>query len=149
MDRTEPVIDLDLARMVLASQPFSALLGARLKSFGTDHATLQLDVRKELTQQHGYVHGGVVSYLVDNAVTFAAGTALGADLVTAGFTIDYLRPASGVRLEADAAIVRAGAGSAVVRCDVHSIDAAGVLTWCAVGQGRVSVRPERELADGP
>lgn len=141
MDRTSVrPPDLELARKVLAAQPFSVLLGTRLKAFGGDCATVEIDVREDLTQQHGYVHGGVVSYLIDNAITFAAGTALGVDLVTAGFTVDYLRPARGVRLEADAVVVRAGTGMAVVRCDVHSIDEDGVSTWCAVGQGRVSAR---------
>lgn len=134
MDRTTaPLPDLDVARKVLAAQPFSILLATRLNAFGGDCATLEIDVRDDLTQQHGYVHGGVLSYLIDNAITFAAGTALGADLVTAGFTVDYLRPARGVRLQADAAIVRAGTGVAVVRCDVHSFDEAGVPTRCAVG----------------
>lgn len=137
------VPDLDLARKVLAAQPFSVLLRARLTAFGSDGATVEIDVRDDLTQQHGYVHGGVVSYLIDNAITFAAGTALGADLVTAGFTVDYVRPARGIRLQADAAIVRAGTGMAVVRCDVHSIDEAGIPTRCAVGQGRVSARSDR------
>lgn len=143
MDRTTAQLPDHVARKVLAAQPVSVLLGTRLNAFGGDCATLEIDVRYDLTQQHGYVHGGVVSYLIDNAITFAAGTALGATLVTAGFTVDYLRPARGIRLQADAAIVRAGTGVAVVRCDVHSIDEAGVSTWCAVGQGRVSARSNR------
>ena len=61
---------------VLAAQPFSVLLGTRLTDFGPDGVTLELTARPDLRQQHGYLHGGVVSYLIDNAITFAAGAAL-------------------------------------------------------------------------
>lgn len=139
---TEPPT-AEVARTVLAAQPFSALLGARLASFGPDGATLELDVREELRQQHGFVHGGVVSYLVDNAITFAAGAVLGADLVTGGFTIDYLRPATGECLQARAMLVRAGTGVAVLRCEVRAVDGTGNAVLCAVGQGRANRRSPR------
>lgn len=128
---------------MLAAQPVSALLGTRLASFGPDGATLELDVRDELGQQHGFVHGGVVSYLVDTAITFAAGAVLGADLVTGGFTVDYLRPATGERLQARAIVVRAGTSVAVLRCEVQALDATGNAVLCAVGQGRATRRSPR------
>ena len=40
--------DLAAARKVLAAQPFSNLVGARLVSFGDGEATLELDVRDDL-----------------------------------------------------------------------------------------------------
>lgn len=111
-------------------------LGARLVAFSRDGAVLHLPVRAELHQQHGFVHGGVLSYLVDNAITFAAGAVLGPDVVTGGFSIDYLRPATGSLLTAEARTVRAGAQQAVVRCEVmdHQDDESRL---CAIGQGRV------------
>jgi uncharacterized protein (TIGR00369 family) len=138
--RSAVPVDMELARAVLASQPFSMLLGCRLVEFDREGVTLELKVRKELRQQHGFVHGGVISYLVDNAVTFAAGAILGPDVVTGGFTIDYLRPATGTGLTACARTVWAGTTHAVVRCDVfdHHGDEPRL---CATGQGRVMIRP--------
>lgn len=129
-------IHLAQAQAVLAAQPFSVHLGARLVAFSRDGAVLHLPVRAELHQQHGFVHGGVLSYLVDNAITFAAGAVLGPDVVTGGFSIDYLRPATGSLLTAEARTVRAGAQQAVVRCEVmdHQDDESRL---CAIGQGRV------------
>ena len=124
---------------MLEAQPFSRLLGARLTEFGDDGVRIEVDVRPDLTQQHGFVHGGVVSYLVDNAITFAAGPALGADLVTGGFTVDYVRPALGDRLVASARIVHAGRSLAVVRCEVVA-HADGEDRLCAVATGRVTTR---------
>jgi len=119
------------------------LLGARMVAFGGGAATIELDIRDELRQQSGFVHGGVLAYLADNALTFVAGSVIdGARVMTAGFTIDYLRPAVGAMLRAQATVVRAGRTRAVCRCDISTlaaVDAEPVL--CAVAQGNISVLP--------
>ncbi|WP_086830497.1 PaaI family thioesterase [Streptomyces sp. NRRL B-24572] len=131
--------DLALAQKVLAAQPFSNLLGARLTAFGEGEATLELDIRDDLRQQNGFLHGGVLAYAADNTLTFAAGTVVGARLLTAGFTIDYLRPADGVLLRARAQVIRAGRSRVVCRCDLLVMDSTGAETLCAVAQGTVAV----------
>lgn len=137
--------NLEEARRVLAAQPFSTLLGARLTAFGDGAATLELDVRDELRQQNGFVHGGVLSYAADNTLTFAAGTVAGPRLLTAGYTIDYLRPARGELLRAHAQVVRAGRSRVVCRCDLILVDGAGSEVLCAVAQGTIAV-PEPPAA---
>ncbi|MET7453385.1 PaaI family thioesterase [Streptomyces sp. NPDC005574] len=139
---------LALARATLAAQPFSALLGTRLTAFGDGAATLELDIREELLQQYGYVHGGVLAYAADNALTFAAGSAGGARPVTAGFTIDYLRPATGTLLRAEARVVRAGRTRVVCRCDLYAVDDEGNRSLCAAAQGSIAVSAPGEAA-GP
>ncbi|QUH03490.1 PaaI family thioesterase [Saccharopolyspora erythraea] len=129
------VADLATARRLLAAQPFSVLLGARLVTFGDGAATLELDIRDDLRQQNGFVHGGVLGYAADNALTFAAGAVVGSRLLTAGFTIDYLRPADGSVLRAHAQVVRAGRIRVACRCDLYSVDGGGEQTLCAVAQG--------------
>ncbi|MFD3587343.1 PaaI family thioesterase [Streptomyces sp. NPDC058683] len=133
--------DLAFARKILAAQPFSVLLGTRLVAFGGGEATLELDNREELRQQYGYVHGGVLAYVAENAMAFAAGTAPGNRPLTAGFTIDYVRPADGVFLRARARVVRAGRALAVCRCDLTSVGGDGSETVCAVAQGTISFAP--------
>ncbi|MGW8364867.1 PaaI family thioesterase [Streptomyces wedmorensis] len=130
---------LELARMVLDAQPFSTYLGARLTDFGDGTATLELDVREELRQQNGFVHGGVLSYAADNALTFAAGTVAGPALLTSGFSIDYLRPARGEVLRAHAQVVRPGRTRVVCRCDLFMLDSEGGQTLCAIAQGAIAV----------
>ncbi|MCT4352122.1 PaaI family thioesterase [Streptomyces sp. Je 1-79] len=130
-------LDLDLARKVLDAQPFSRLLGARITAFGDGGATLEVELREELRQQNGFAHGGVLSYAADNALTFAAGTALGPAVLTAGFSIQYVRPARGRTLVARASVVHAGRRQAVVRCDLLAVDDKGAETLCAVAQGTV------------
>lgn len=136
------MIDFEFAREGLARQPFSRLLGARLMEFDAGVAVLELDIRDELKQQNGFLHGGVLAYAADNALTFAAGTVLGPSLLTAGFTIDYLRPAVGLILRARATVVQAGRSRATCRCDVYTVDTGGAETLCAAAQGTAIVTRE-------
>ncbi len=131
--------DLETARQVLDAQPFSRLLGTRITAFGDGAATLELDLDDDLRQQDGIVHGGVLAYLADNAMTFAAGSVLGAIVLTAAVSVEYVAPARCGPLVARAAVEHATLRHAVCRV---AVTADGVT--CAVGQGRVSVRAARD-----
>jgi uncharacterized protein (TIGR00369 family) len=130
-------LGLTAAQQALAAQPFSRLLGTRISAFGDGEAVLELDIREELHQQNGFVHGGVLSYAADNAITFAAGTVLGAAVLTSGFSIQYVRPAVGRTLRASAQVVHSGRRQAVIRCDLLTTAEDGTETLCAVAQGTV------------
>ncbi|WP_378735172.1 PaaI family thioesterase [Nocardia brasiliensis] len=132
---TSSTIDIDLAKKVLAAQPFAELIGTEITAFGDGTVTLVIPIRPELGQQFGFVHGGVLSYAADNALTFAAGTALGANVLTGGFTITYLRPAAGTRLRAVATVTGSTRRQAVVRCEIYAESADAEPVLCAVAQG--------------
>ncbi len=129
---------MNLGRSVLERQPFSAYLGTELVSFEPGRAVLALMVRAELRQQHGFVHGGVVSYLIDNAITFAGGSVLGENVATVEYKVNYLRPARGERLVATAVVESSGSRLAVCRCEVLSIEGE-TESRCAIGQGTIAV----------
>lgn len=127
---------MDLAKHVLSAQPFSALLGTEMVEFGSGRAVLRLAVSLQMRQQHGFVHGGVLAYLADNAMTFAAGSLLG-NAVTVEMKVNYLRPAAGDgQLVAEASVVGAGKRQAVCRCEVH-LENGPSRILCAAGQGTV------------
>lgn len=130
-------LSLDDARAVLRAQPFSQLLGAQLLQFDASVAIVRIPIQAQLLQQLGFVHGGVLSYAADNALTFAGGAALGARVVTSEFKINYLRPAKGDHLTARASVVHAGRTQAVCRCDVYTV-AQGRETLCAIAQGTIA-----------
>lgn len=131
-------ITLDEARRILEAQPFSRWLGATLVRFGPDAVDLQLPVSGDMLQQHGFVHGGVLSYAADNALTFAGGLALGPSVVTAEFKINYLRPAKGTMLVARARVIHAGRSQAVTGCEIFSVGESGE-TLCAAAQGTIAL----------
>jgi uncharacterized protein (TIGR00369 family) len=128
---------LIVGKQVLASQPFSLLLGAELTTFSRETVEIVVPVTEQLLQQHGFVHGGVISYAADNALTFAGGAALGAAVITSEYKINYVKPAVGVRLIARGAVIGAGRNQAVCRCEVFSVGANGEESLCAVAQGTI------------
>ena len=128
---------LELGRQILAAQPFSVLIGAELISFSVGSAALKVSVKPELKQQHGFLHGGVVSYAADNALTYVGGSVLGPGVVTSEYKINYVRPAMGDYIIARASAVYIGKTQAVCRCDVFACkDAKESL--CATAQGTIT-----------
>ncbi len=113
---TEP-IEL-FARQIFEAQPFTCLLGANLEKARQEEVVISLPLRRDLFQQHGFAHGGVISYLADNSITFAGGIALGGDALTAEFKINYIRPAKGEKLVARAKLIHAGRRQAVCQCEI-------------------------------
>lgn len=129
---------LAFGRRILAEQPFSILIGAELTAFEPGRAELRVKVRHELKQQYGFVHGGVLSYLADNALTYAGGSALsGQGIVTSEFKINYLRPAIGDSLIARAQVIHAGKSQAVCRCDIFAMTG-NEEKLCATAQGTIT-----------
>lgn len=126
---------LEHGRKVLQEQAFSQLLGAELNEFRQGYAELKLDIRDDLKQQHGFVHGGVVSYLADNALTYAGGSVLG-NVVTLEYKINYSRPAVGEYLVARASVLSSGKTTAVCDCRIVAVDD-GDEKVVAVAQGTI------------
>jgi len=138
--QVSPEAFLAMGRDVLAAQPFSVLIGAELHALSPGHCELHVPVSDKIRQQHGFVHGGVVSYAADNALTYAGGTALRVPVVTSEFKINYVRPAVGERLIARADAVHTGKSQAVCRCDVFVLQD-GKEKLCAIAQGTITRLP--------
>ena len=128
---------LEMGRQVLASQPFSVLIGAELTGFAVGSAEIKVPIQPKLKQQHGFLHGGVVSYAADNALTYVGGSVLGPAVVTSEFKINYVRPALGDAIVARAQAVYVGKNQAVCRCDVFAVDG-GKESLCATAQGTIN-----------
>ena len=127
---------LAMGREVLSRQPFSRLLGAELVALEPGRCELAVALRAELKQQDGFAHGGVVSYLADNALTYAGGTAMGVPVATSEYKINYVRPAIGERLVARARATHVSRSQAVCQCEVYAIGASSEKL-CAIAQGTI------------
>lgn len=117
--------ELHSVATTVLGQPFTKLVGARMSAIGEGHLELYVDNRDELSQQNGFIHGGVIGYLADNASAAVAGTmrpegALGA--VTAEYKINILRPSVGERAIVRANIVRRGKTQAVTEAKVSCVN---------------------------
>lgn len=100
--------------------PFARFLGLELEEVARGTATLALQVRKELMQNQGVVHGGAIASLIDTATAFAIISLLAPreKVTTVDLSISYLRPAVGGPLRAIATVVRAGRRLFVVSAEV-------------------------------
>lgn len=127
-------------QQILQAQAFSKLLGAQLTALDRGRCELSLPLAQEHTQQHGFAHGGVVSYLADNALTYAGGTALGSNALTLEFKINYVRPAVGEMLVARAKAEATGRTQSVCVCRVYAVNQ-GEEKLCAVAQGTIVLAP--------
>jgi uncharacterized protein (TIGR00369 family) len=127
---------LRFGKQALASQPFSVLIGAELTDYAPGRAELTIPITPQLKQQHGFVHGGVISYAADNALTFAGGSILGPAVVTSEYKINYLRPGIGTALVARATVVYSSKTQVVCRCDVFVVSERKE-NLCAVSQGTI------------
>lgn len=125
----------DFGKKILESQPFSVLLNTELVALKTGSAVLSLKTRNELMQQHGFVHGGVVSYLADNAMAYAGGSVLG-DCIATEYKINYLRPAIGGQLIAKAKVISSSKKQAVCSCEIFASSGAGEKL-VAIAQGTI------------
>ena len=127
---------LALGRQVLAMQPFSMYLGAHLTAFSAERTELVIPLKPAYAQQDGFVHGGVIGYAVDNALTFVGGAVLGPAVLTAEYKINYIKPARGDELVARASVIAAGKRQAVCRCDVF-VRTEDEEYLCATAQGTI------------
>lgn len=104
--------------------PFLEHIGAELKSFGDGQAQVELHTQPYHLQHMGFIHGGVISTLMDNTGWYAAVSTIddGFTAVTMEIKINYLKPASGKHLLATAAIKRQGRTTAFVTIELYDAE---------------------------
>jgi len=123
---------LEQIKKALETVPFAKLLGIELEDVAPGTATLGFDIRNDLKQNNGVVHGGAIASLVDTATAFAIISLLPPDekATTADLTISYLRPLRNGRAHATARVIRAGRRLIVVSAEL--VDDAGKLVATAL-----------------
>jgi len=107
-------------RASFARQAFMATLGARIVSVAPGDVVLELPFHQSLTQQHGFLHAGVLAALADNACGFAALSLMppGAAVMSVEFKINLMAPAAGTLFRAAGRVIRAGRTLTVCSAEV-------------------------------
>jgi uncharacterized protein (TIGR00369 family) len=102
-------------------------LGARLVRVAPGEVELEMDHREDLTQQHGFLHAGVLASVLDSAAGYAAFSLMPADaaVLSVEFKLNLLAPAAGERLLARARVVRAGRNVTVCQADAVMLSGGG------------------------
>lgn len=120
---SDPKIE-HILRKASQSSGFNRWSGMRLVAAGGGQVCLELDVREEQTQHHGFAHGGIVGALADTACSWAAATAAG-DVVTASYTLQFHAPATTALLRVRAAVIKQGKRNVSVEAQVFAVDGEG------------------------
>ena len=110
-------------RASFGRQKAMGLIGASLTIVEPGQVELALPYRDDLTQQKGFIHGGIIGMIADTACGYAAYSLMPADssLVTVEYKINILAPARG-SLVARGEVVRAGHTLTVTRGEVYAED---------------------------
>ena len=106
-------IDPDHARRCrdsFARQPAMGTLGIALTEVAPGRAVLRMRVRPDLTQQHGFLHAGIISTGLDTACGYAAFSLMPAEagVLTIEFKVNLLAPARGPELVFEGEVTKAG-----------------------------------------
>src|SRR5687768_5395528 len=98
-------------------------LGVTLERVAPGEVDLALPFRTELTQQHGFLHAGIVTAVVDSACGYAALSLMetGAAVLSVEFKVQLLAPARGEWFRGSGRVIRAGRTLTVVMGELRAL----------------------------
>src|SRR5688572_20936106 len=110
-------------------QKAMALIGASLKRVAAGEVDIALPWRDDLTQQKGFVHGGILGMIADTACGYAAFSLMpaGGSLVTVEYKMNILKPGRGAPV-AHGKGIRPGRTLTVARGEEYADDGGDVVT---------------------
>jgi uncharacterized protein (TIGR00369 family) len=110
-------------RASFSKQGLMTTLGATLGEVSPGVVEIAIRPTPAVCQQHGFVHGGVVSAIADSAAGFAALSLMpeSAGVLTAEFKINLLAPAAGDRIVARGRVVKAGRTLTLAQSEVFAV----------------------------
>lgn len=107
-------------RASFARQQVMATLGLAITALRPGEIELEMPYAAAYTQQHGFLHAGIVSTALDSACGYAAFSLMPADVavLTVEFKTNLLAPAAGQRFRFHAAVIKPGRTLTV--CDARA-----------------------------
>ena len=99
-------------------------IGAALTKIAPGEVVIEFSYDASLTQQHGYVHAGVVTTVVDSACGYAAYTLMAPDseVLTIEYKVNFMYPARGERFKGIGRVLRSGRTVTVCSGDVVAVE---------------------------
>ena len=121
------------------------LIGGELTRVDPGVVEIALAYRRDLTQQDGYVHAGIVTTIADSACGYAAYTLMPpeSEVLAVEFKVNLLRPAKGEKFVARAEVIKPGRTLTAVRADVFAMSGSEEPQLVATMQGTMMRLPRR------
>ena len=125
-------------------------LGMQLNKVAPGTVELEMPFHEDFTQQHGFLHAGIVSTALDSACGYAAFTLMAADaaVLTIEFKINLLSPASGERFIFRAEVTKPGSTITVADGKAFAVRADGTEKLVATMTGTMMAVVGREGIEG-
>jgi uncharacterized protein (TIGR00369 family) len=144
MPSTDPNYEARV-RASFAKQQFMATLGASLTTVQPGEVSIELPFRADLTQQHGFLHAGVVTSIIDSACGYAALTLMPPDreVLSVEFKVNLIAPAQGATFQARGRVVRAGRTLTVCTGDLRVVGSESVIAMMQATMMAVEGRSDR------
>ena len=129
------VVDSNYASKVIDSfsrQPFMAFIGAKMVKILPGYCEILLPYKSEISQQHGYFHGGIIGTIADNCGGYSAYSLMPADcsVLTVEYKLNLIASGLGEQLVGRGQVVKSGRTLTICRSDVFVIKD-GVEKQCA------------------
>ncbi len=105
-------------------QLFMSLLGAKPGKVQPGYMEIEIPFKAELTQQHGFLHAGVMASLMDSACGYAAFSLMPADsdVLSIEYKVNMLRPAKGDSFLASGTVIKPGKSIYVCQGEAYAIN---------------------------
>jgi uncharacterized protein (TIGR00369 family) len=109
MTMTDPDYEVR-CRSSFEKQRFMDTIGARLVTVRPGEAVIELPFSGHLTQQHGFLHAGSITSIVDSACGYAALSLMpkGSAVLSVEFKINFMKPAAGSMFRATGKVLKSG-----------------------------------------
>jgi len=136
-------------RASFAAQKFMATIGASLDRISPGEVVISLPFRDDLTQQHGFLHAGVLGAIADSACGYAALSLMepAAAVLSVEYKLNLLTPAAGTRFVATGRAVRPGQTLTVCSAEVRAIGAESEVLVALMQSTMIAVRDRAGLRD--
>ena len=104
-------------------QPAMHMIGAYISAVEPGYCEVTLPIAEKVTQQHGFVHGGITGMIADSAAGYAAFSLMPPDSspLTVEYKINMLNPAAGETLVARARVIKSGKTLVITQGDVFAV----------------------------
>ena len=136
-------------RASFARQRAMQTIGARLVRVEPGEVELELSFREDLTQQHGFLHAGIVTTLVDSACGYAALSLMDNEsaVLSVEYKVNLLAPAIGERMRAIGRVIKPGRTLLVCTGDVIAVAGDEETHVAAMQATMMAVRGRPDLVD--
>jgi len=99
-------------------------LGIRIDTVRAGEVTLSMDYDTALTQQHGFIHAGIITTGLDSAAGYAAFSLMADDaaVLTVEFKTNLMSPASGERFLFKGTVIKPGRSLTFVEAKAYALN---------------------------